>query len=299
MSSFSKRIPVNKVATIDLTTCDDTEYEESLSVAAETQQDEDENVVDDDDDAALGQHNMIPLGFISTTIVGIQYYKGTAHPGEYVDLVREPRNPYDCNAIRVDNMAGVKVGHIRKGLAQILAPVLDNGEYHNVTVDATIPTKGRISSYSLPLRLDFFGTSLENQQTMKEILGRNFSVHQEVSTLDQIIDQNSEYQMKVITKEMDWERQQQHLDDMFEKISKSQLENLPDISAPTLLTTQLMKHQLEGVRWLYQRETEDQPVPLYKQIQENGKTVWLSEITRSSQVHPPNPIKGSILADGQ
>jgi SWI/SNF-related matrix-associated actin-dependent regulator of chromatin subfamily A3 len=53
----------------------------------------------DDDELEL-------LGTISTDtgkncqIVGIRYYSGKAHPGEYVHLAREPSNPYDRNAIR-------------------------------------------------------------------------------------------------------------------------------------------------------------------------------------------------------
>ena len=35
---------------------------------------------------------------------------GVAHLGEFVDLVREPNNPYDRNAIRVDNLARQQVG---------------------------------------------------------------------------------------------------------------------------------------------------------------------------------------------
>ena len=33
-------------------------------------------------------------------IVGIRYYSGVAHPGEYVTLVREPRNrEYNCYSL--------------------------------------------------------------------------------------------------------------------------------------------------------------------------------------------------------
>ena len=32
------------------------------------------------------------VGFGEYQIVGIRYYSGVAHPGEYVVLVREPRN---------------------------------------------------------------------------------------------------------------------------------------------------------------------------------------------------------------
>jgi hypothetical protein len=43
-------------------------------------------------------------------IVGVQYYRGIATTGENLLFVREPRNPYDRNAIRVDNVANIQVG---------------------------------------------------------------------------------------------------------------------------------------------------------------------------------------------
>ena len=44
---------------------------------------------------------------------------------EYVNLIREPQNLYDRNAIRVDNLQHIKVGHIKKQQAAILAPFMD------------------------------------------------------------------------------------------------------------------------------------------------------------------------------
>jgi SWI/SNF-related matrix-associated actin-dependent regulator of chromatin subfamily A3 len=71
---------------------------------------------------------MVPISNhpLRLSVVGIRYYRGVAHPGEYVQLVREPHNPYDRNAVRVDNMHGQKVGHIKKEQAAMLAPVMDN-----------------------------------------------------------------------------------------------------------------------------------------------------------------------------
>ena len=59
--------------------------------------------------------------------MGCRYYDGVAHKNEYVEFVREPGNPYDSNAIRVDNMAGVQVGHIKREQAAALAPIMDSG----------------------------------------------------------------------------------------------------------------------------------------------------------------------------
>ena len=38
-------------------------------------------------------------------------------PAEMVGLVREPENAYDANAIRVENIAAEKVGHLNRQLA--------------------------------------------------------------------------------------------------------------------------------------------------------------------------------------
>jgi len=42
-----------------------------------------------------------------------------------VSLVRQPDNRYDPNAVRVDNVSGVQVGHIKRELAKPLASVMD------------------------------------------------------------------------------------------------------------------------------------------------------------------------------
>jgi hypothetical protein len=43
------------------------------------------------------------LGEIDTEIVGRHHYPAALQPGEHVNLEREPENPHDKNAIRVEN----------------------------------------------------------------------------------------------------------------------------------------------------------------------------------------------------
>jgi hypothetical protein len=43
---------------------------------------------------------------LQTDVVGIKYYRGLVGYGEQVNLVREPTNQYDRNAIRVMNISG-------------------------------------------------------------------------------------------------------------------------------------------------------------------------------------------------
>jgi len=42
-----------------------------------------------------------------------------------VSLVREPHNRYDPNAVKVNNVNGVQVGHIKRELAKPLASIID------------------------------------------------------------------------------------------------------------------------------------------------------------------------------
>jgi single-stranded-DNA-specific exonuclease len=63
-------------------------------------------------------------------VVGVTYDNrqdvvARLHVGERVRLCREPRNPYDRNAIRVENGRGEQIGYIRRELAAVLAPSLD------------------------------------------------------------------------------------------------------------------------------------------------------------------------------
>ena len=64
------------------------------------------------------------VGAINGKIVGIRYYDGYATIGEQVMVKREPGNPYDSNAIRINNVHGTQIGHIPRNLAAKLAPYM-------------------------------------------------------------------------------------------------------------------------------------------------------------------------------
>ena len=103
---------------------------------------------DEEEEVFTIEDSYTKIATCSLLIVGIRYYNGEAHAGEYVTLVREPHNPYDRNAIRVDNMAGEKVGHIKGTQAAILAPFLDQPQ--GLTWEGTIPRPG--NSFNMPWR---------------------------------------------------------------------------------------------------------------------------------------------------
>ena len=75
------------------------------------------------------EHSVEVMHFPSQ-VVGVSFYNGIVHRNEMVMLVREPQNPYDPNAIRVDNLSGIKVGYVnsKSGDAGLLSPLMDSGK---------------------------------------------------------------------------------------------------------------------------------------------------------------------------
>jgi len=74
-----------------------------------------------DADEGLG---WVCVGAINAKIVGVRHYSGYATVNEQVLVKREPGNPYDSNAIRINNVHGTQIGHLPRELASKLAPYM-------------------------------------------------------------------------------------------------------------------------------------------------------------------------------
>jgi len=85
--------------------------------------DEEDEILDLSQDADEG-NGWVCVGAIDGKIVGIRYYDGVATMGEQVMIKREPGNPYDSNAIRINNVQGTQIGHLPRNLAARLAPYM-------------------------------------------------------------------------------------------------------------------------------------------------------------------------------
>ena len=85
--------------------------------------DEEDEIVDLSQDVDEG-NDWVCVGAIDGKIVGIRYYDGYATMGEQVMIRREPGNPYDSNAIRINNVQGTQIGHLPRNLAAKLAPFM-------------------------------------------------------------------------------------------------------------------------------------------------------------------------------
>jgi hypothetical protein len=74
--------------------------------------------------------------------------------GENILLRREPANPYDPNAIRVDSQNGCQIGYLNRFLATNLVPFFDT---HSEPVSANVQclTGSRQNGYSLGVVITF------------------------------------------------------------------------------------------------------------------------------------------------
>lgn len=89
---------------------------------------EEEEIIDLSQDVDEG-NGWTCVGAIDGKIVGVRYYNGYATVGEQVMIKREPGNPYDSNAIRINNVQGTQIGHIPRDLASKLAPFMASSPF--------------------------------------------------------------------------------------------------------------------------------------------------------------------------
>ena len=323
---------------VDLTNSDDDEdYYRKRSNDSNNDSDSD---IDDDNDNDNDDSAPVVSTFIAlchATIVGIRYYSGTAHPGEFVLLQREPHNPYDSNAIRIDNLQGEKVGHIKREQAAILAKFMDqygsnnnnnnknnnNNNNNNSSSNVILSLEGIISNYgnayTLPLTIEFFvqtssaATTEEDERDFERQakalatkLQRSFRGQcaftnhfiPPQATDDENVDDENGTVPTIESTRMNWSKQANELDAMFEEQSNQQLKNLPAITMPTALKTELFPYQQQGLQWLVHHDKTEK-MPFYEQKKEKNGTIWHCSITNASQPNKPKAFRGGMLCDEQ
>jgi len=98
-------------------------FNERDSWGTQRTDDDSNEIIDLSQDVDEG-NGWLCVGAIDAKIVGVRYYSGYASMNEKVMVKREPGNPYDSNAIRINNVHGTQIGHIPKTIASKLAPYM-------------------------------------------------------------------------------------------------------------------------------------------------------------------------------
>lgn len=261
----------------------------------------------------------ICFGTMQSKIVGCRFYSGMAHAGEYVNLVREPNNKYDRNAIRVDNMAGHQVGHINKYYAAFLAPLLDQGI---VSAEATIPCDAT-NVYELGADFALFGQP-ENTGKVQQALqqhklriaapgqqgqgngngyGKGYGNSGSGNYASGSYGGYSVVAERRVSSSSS-SKSQMDLDKLFEDMEKmvTSVALLDETTLPALKTG-LYPHQRQGVGWMLARECDPDSASkgglpsFWRRAKERGCDVFINDITHCSVATAPKSVKGGLLAD--
>ena len=256
----------------------------------------------------------IYYGCFEAQIVGCRYYSGMAHKGEFVTLVREPHNPYDRNAVRVDNMAGAQVGHIKATTAIVLRRVLDAAAPGAPRVEATIP-RDMSGIFSMPVTLSLYGSAADLRWTVDTLRLGGVTLKRGAAQLaagtagggwngDESAYGAAGRGALGASYALDPQKTQRELDVLFDKLadegaSAASAHDFDAARDAPALCTPLHTHQRQGVAWMLSRERQaPSALPtFYEERVEQGTRVFFNTITASSSTARPPPTLGGLLAD--
>ncbi|WVW84111.1 hypothetical protein I302_106140 [Kwoniella bestiolae CBS 10118] len=263
-----------------------------------------------------------------TDVVGVQYYRGLVGRGEYVMLRRQPENQYDSNAVQVINASGSQVGHIPRTVAARLAELmdmsaitvegrmvgqnLDGAKHYKMGMDLSIYAKPSLKEVlqtelswalnetavqkppptaSLSISVSGFkghgnsgvGLPAGDEPAMKKLLEGLKQIGEDQKQADNVMDS--------LTSDVD--------------VSKLPLHPNPPGIANGQLSTDMLPHQTQALKWMIERENPTLPkAPGDKQVQfwvkQKGdyKDYFLNVATKTPQYDEPVLGKGGIIADG-
>ncbi len=91
-------------------------------------------IIKDEEYKNIGDADSFYSKIAGVTFDGRQDILVNLEAGTRLDLIREPDNPHDENAIRIDDENGNNLGYIKAAMAKHLAPVMDSGCEYKVKV---------------------------------------------------------------------------------------------------------------------------------------------------------------------
>ncbi|KAL1918032.1 uncharacterized protein VTP21DRAFT_3298 [Calcarisporiella thermophila] len=250
----------------------------------------------------------VEFGHLLTRIVGIRYYTGIINVGEMTVFKREPHNPYDENAIRVDNMSQLQVGHIPRDKAAILAPLLDA---KRLVMEGIV--SGRARTYDIPLLLTFYASPHDIPNVKRVLAMQGIDVGLPKPTIKMgrqslpVKMDESWGELMAATQKLDQKRSQQLLDKI--GISVKDLAKLQKASQPENLRTKLLPFQLQGLQWLLDHEhpqlPEGKKIEQFWKVQSStagsssktSEPIYNNILTNHSMKTRPNLMRGGILSD--
>ncbi|XP_078694634.1 helicase-like transcription factor isoform X1 [Branchiostoma floridae x Branchiostoma belcheri] len=253
---------------------------------------------------AMGDDDLdheVLIGTLRGNIVGIRYYRGEVNRNEMVSLVREPRNPYDSNAVRVDNVMGVQVGHIKRELARPLAYIVDQGL---ARVEGVVP-HGAMNIFTMPVDLSFWGRPEKREATIKKLEYHGYKIKPPPGAGGSGANRGGaggggregagpSYMDRVLMSavQMTQAEMKNELDQLFENIQES--DQTAEIEPCQSIRTSLFPHQKQALAWMARRENSNELPPFWE---ERGTNKFFNSVTNFTSTRRPQSVRGGILAD--
>lgn len=91
-------------------------------------------LLEDDWYRDIGEREEFFTKVVGVSFEGRQNNIQKVNTGDLVRLIRDPRNKFDANAIKVERLDGLQLGFLKKEMAKHLAPVIDEGVRYEAIV---------------------------------------------------------------------------------------------------------------------------------------------------------------------
>nr|CAI9710067.1 unnamed protein product [Rangifer tarandus platyrhynchus] len=235
------------------------------------------------------------FGTLRGHVVGLRYYTGVVNNNEMVALQREPNNPYDKNAIKVNNVNGNQVGHIKKDLAAALAYIMDN---KLAQIEGVVPF-GANNTFTMPLQMTFWGKEENRKAVLDELKKHGFKLGPAPKSLGFSLESGwgsgragPSYSMPVhAAVQMTTEQLKTEFDKLFEDLKED--DKTQEMEPAEAIETPLLPHQKQALAWMVSRENSEELPPFWEQRSD----LYYNTITNFSEKDRPENVHGGILAD--
>ena len=183
-------------------------------------------------------------------------------------LKRQPDNPYDSNAIKVENLRRAQVGHVKKECSTKLAKVMDRNLARTECL-----VSGLGNEYVIPLQIKVYAMS-SNEAEVTKLLGgwlRSTSASRQkgVSGDGGSGGRSGGTAYRKVSN-------QQVLKEVDQLLAKCNNPDLPMADQPARVATELLPHQRQALLWMQEKESTNALPPFWSEkVAKNrqGKTM--------------------------
>ncbi|XP_009882765.1 PREDICTED: helicase-like transcription factor [Charadrius vociferus] len=234
-------------------------------------------------------------GTLRGSVVGLRYYTGIVNNNEMVALQREPNNPYDKNAVKVNNVNGDQVGHIKKELAAALAGILDN---KLALIEGVVPY-GAKNAFTMPVQMSFWGREENKEAVLDQLKRHGFKLApplkgSECGFGSKWISGRAgpSYSAPIhAAVQLTTEQLKSEFDKLFEDLKED--DKSCEMEGAEAVGTLLLPHQKQALAWMVSRENSDDLPPFW----EERSDFYYNVLTNFAEKQRPKNVLGGILAD--